>query len=156
MAAALVPTADSDYGCGVADSWLAALERSLSDDETGDELPTALVVLASVAGRGVPVDADEAHGAARRALLLLAAGGDPERGLDLNGRTVTALADELRSVDRQLALESGIRDLRLQATGLPHVSEALKALGDAPDVAWQAFACSLLAEELSGEDQPGL
>ena len=91
------------------------------------------------------------HGASRRALYLLAAGGDPERGLDLNGRAVTALADELRTVDRQLALESGITELSAQAKGFPHVSEADHALADAPDVAWRAFACSLLAEEL-GED----
>jgi len=100
-----------------------------------------------VAGGRVTLDADEAHGAARRALLLLAAGGDPERGLDLHGRAVTALADELRTVDRQLVLEEGLRELRVQAAGLPHVSEAVHALQEAPDVAWRAYAASLLAEE---------
>ena len=42
----------------------------------------------------------------RRAIFLLAAGGDPERGLDLDGRAVTAMA-KARTVDRQLALERG-------------------------------------------------
>jgi hypothetical protein len=132
-------------------TWLSELERSLAGSDGTDMLATALVVLAAVAGDDVPLDEDEVHGACRRALFLLTAGGDPERGLDLNGRAVSALADELRTVDRQLALEQGLAELRAQAKGLPHVSEAVHALADAPDVAWRAFACSLLAEQL-GED----
>ena len=131
--------------------WLEELERSLAESEDPAELATALVVLAAVAGETVVVEEDEVHGASRRALYLLAAGGDPERGLDLNGRAVSALADDLRTVDRQLALENGISELRAQAKGLPHVSEAVHALADAPDVAWRAFACSLLAEQLGEE-----
>jgi hypothetical protein len=131
--------------------WLLGLEQSLAEGDETDALATALVVLASVAGEDVVVDEDEKHGVCRRALLLLAAAGDPERGLDLHGRAVSAVADELRTVDRQLALEQGIAELRAQAKGLPHVSEAVHALADAPDVAWRAFACSLLADEL-GED----
>ena len=128
--------------------WLLGLEGSLSEDEGGDGLATALVVLASVAGQEVQIDEEEAHGASRRALLLLAAGGDPDRGLDLNGRAVTALAEEVRTVDRQLALERGLDELKAQSKGLAHVSEALAALRATPDVAWRAYACSLLAEEL--------
>ena len=59
-----------------------------------------------------------------------------------------ALAEEVRTVDRQLALERGLDELKAAAKGLPHVSEALTALRATPDVAWRAFACSLLAEEL--------
>jgi hypothetical protein len=129
-------------------SWLRGLEGSLAEDESGDGLATALVVLASVAGQEVQLGEEEAHGASRRALLLLTAGGDPDRGLDLNGRAVTALAEEVRTVDRQLALERGLDELKAEAKGLPHVSEALTALRAAPDVAWRAYACSLLAEEL--------
>lgn len=130
-------------------AWLLQLESSLADDESADALPTALVVLASIAGERVAISEGERHGAGRRALLLLAAGGDPERGLDLNGRAVTTLAEELRTSDRQLTLEQGVADLRAQAKGLPHVSEAVQALAQAPDVAWRAYAASLLAEELS-------
>jgi hypothetical protein len=130
-------------------AWLRDLENSLAEDESGDELATAVVVLATVAGQRVQIGEDEAHGASRRALLLLAAGGDPERGLDLNGRAVSALADEVRTVDRQLALERGLDDLKAEAKGLPHVSEALSALRATPDVAWRAYACSLLAAELA-------
>jgi hypothetical protein len=129
-------------------TWLVDLEHSLAEDPEEESLAVALVVLASAAGRDVAVDEDERRGASRRALFLLTAGGDPERGLDLNGRAVTALADELRTVDRQLALEQGIGELRAQAKGLPHVSEAVRGLVDAPEVAWRAYACSLLAEEL--------
>jgi hypothetical protein len=133
----------------VSADWLLALEQTLAADESGEELATAVVLLASVAGGGVDVSEDEAHGASRRALLLLAAGGDPDRGLDLNGRSVVALADELRTVDRQLALDRGLDELKARAKGLPHVSEALAALRATPDVAWRAYACSLLAEELA-------
>lgn len=132
--------------------WLLSLEGSLAEDEGTEALATGLVVLAVVAGRDVHVPEEEAHGAARRALLLLSTGGDPSRGLDLHGRAVSALADDLRTVDRQLVLEEGIRELRTQAEGLPHVSEALHALVDAPDVAWRAYAAGLLAEELGGGD----
>ena len=132
-------------------AWLLGLERSLAEDEGGGELATALVVLASVAGQDVAIPEDAAHGAGRRALLLLTASGDPDRGLDLNGRAVAALADEVRTVDRQLALERGLDELKAQAKGLPHVSEALAALRATPDVARRAYACSLLAEELGAE-----
>ena len=132
-------------------AWLLGLEQSLAEGEGTEELATALVVLASVGGRGVHVDPAEARGAARRALVLLGAGGDPTRGLDLHGRAVTAMADDLRTVDRQLALEDGIRQLRVEASGLPHVSEAVHALAETPDVAWRAYAASLLAEELAGD-----
>jgi hypothetical protein len=133
-------------------AWMVALEETLAADETGDELATALVVIASVAGERVLIDEQRARVATRRALLLLTAGGDPTRGLDLNGRAVTALADDIRDADRQLMLEEGIRELAPAASGLPHLSEAVHALIHAPDVAWRAYACSLLAEELGAED----
>jgi len=129
-------------------AWLVNLERSLAEGEGTEALATGVVVLATVAGRDVHLDEDEAHGAARRALLLLSTGGDPDRGLDLHGRAVTAMADDLRTVDRQLALEEGLRQLRVQAEGLPHVSEALHGLTEAPDVAWRAYAAGVLAQAL--------
>lgn len=127
------------------------LERSLAEGEGTEGLATGVVVLATVAGRDVHVDEDEARGAARRALLLLSTGGDPDRGLDLHGRAVTAMADDLRTVDRQIALEDGLRQLRVQAEGLPHVSEALHGLTEAPDVAWRAYAAGVLAQALGEE-----
>jgi hypothetical protein len=128
--------------------WLVNLERSLAEGEGTEALATGVVVLATVAGRDVHVEEDEARAAARRALLLLSTGGDPDRGLDLHGRAVTAMADDLRTVDRQIALEDGLRQLRVQAEGLPHVSEALHGLTEAPDVAWRAYAAGVLAQAL--------
>jgi len=48
-----------------------------------------------LAGRGVTFDEHELHAALCRSELLLAAGGDPRRRLELFGRAVTALAEEL-------------------------------------------------------------
>ncbi len=128
--------------------WLVELERALVEDEGTEALATGLVVLATVAGRDVHLDEDEMRGAARRALLLLSTGGDPGRDLDLHGRAVSAMADDLRTVDRQIALEDGVKELRLQAEGLAHVSEAIHGLVEAPDVAWRAYVAGVLAQEL--------
>jgi len=133
-------------------SWLVDLERSLAEDEGTDNLAVGLVVLASIGGTEVSLEPEEAKASTRRAVFLLASGGDPERGLDLEGRAVSAVAEELRTVDRQLALEEGLRNLRLLAEGLPHASEALHGMLHAPEVAWRAYAAGLLAEELSSDD----
>lgn len=106
------------------------------------------MTLAALAGRRVAVGEEERRSAGRRALLVLAAGGDPSRGLDLKGPAVERLGDELDAPDRRAALTAGLIDIRRSAKGLPHVTEAVYGLLDAPDVAWRAYACSLLAEEL--------
>lgn len=136
----------------MAPPWLVALEEGLAGETEADTdvLATSLIVLASVAGANVAIDEDERRGATRRALLRLAAGGDPSRGLDLNGPAVTELAEELREIDRQISLEGGFRELAAQSKGLPHVSEALHGLMHAPDIAWRAYACGLLAADLDG------
>ncbi len=137
----------------MAPPWLVKLEEGLAA-ETGsetDRLATALIVLASVAGANIEIDEAERRGATRRALLRLAAGGDPSRGLDLNGPAVAELAEELREIDRQISLENGFRELAAQSKGLPHVSEALHGLMHAPDIAWRAYASGLLAEDLGEE-----
>ena len=73
--------------------------------ELGDPLP----VLAYLAGQAVSLDEAELNGARRRALLLVAAGGDPHRELDVDDRAVKSIAadlhtqarrDELAAVDR--------------------------------------------------------
>jgi hypothetical protein len=131
--------------------WLADLERTLAGGDE-DSLAIAVVVLASVAGAEVSLDGEERAGAVRRALLLLAAGGDPNRGLALEGRAVEALATDLDDPKRREILASGLAELASDAQGLPHVSEALRGLLDAPDIAWRAYACSLLAAELGRDD----
>lgn len=130
--------------------WLARLEARLAEDED-DGLAVALVSLAYAAGQEIALPAAERHAAGRRALLLLATGGDPGRGLDLDGRAVSALAEELDGPARRATLAAGIDGLRRHARGHPHVSEALSALAAEPDIAWRAFAAAVLAEELEGE-----
>ncbi len=131
--------------------WLIDLERSLASDPGTENLATALVVLASFAGRAIELDEAEARAAARRALLLLAAGGDPARGLDLNGRAVEALAADLDEPRRRSTLSIGIEELKPETGGLPHVSEAVRGLAGAPDVAWKAYACSILVGEIDAD-----
>jgi len=98
--------------------------------------PDELIPLAWLAGRELDIEEDELRGPVRRAMLLLVAGGDPMRELDLDGRAVTALADELDSPERRQILQRRLREL---GADVP------------PDLAWRAFAASLLAEELGGE-----
>jgi hypothetical protein len=104
-----------------------------------------LVPIAWLAGRSVPLDPDELRGAVRRALLLLAAGGDPQQGLELDSRAVTALAAELDTPPRREALLEALRAFEAEAPA------AGILLADA-ELAWLAFACSLLADELAGEE----
>jgi hypothetical protein len=84
-------------------------------------------------------------------MLLLAAGGDPHRPLELDGRAVTALAAELDRPDRRLALAHRLEALLAEATGLPRAEAALAALLGDPDLAWRAYAAGLLGEELAGD-----
>jgi hypothetical protein len=104
-----------------------------------------LVALALRAGREVPLDENELRGALRRSLLLLASGGDPHRGLELDGREVVALADELDSPERRDALLAGLSALAGEAPDA-------ELLLDEPELAWRLYACGLLAEELTTDD----
>jgi hypothetical protein len=104
--------------------------------------------LALLAGRDVELDEEELNAARRRAMLLLAAGGDPHGGLALEGRAVTALADDLETDDRRAALANAVASLRDQAAGLQWVAAALDAMVRDERSAWRSFACALLAEEL--------
>ena len=127
--------------------WLEQLEATLVDAE----LAVAVVTAAAVAGRDVAIDEDELRGAARRAVFVLAAGGDPERGLDLDGHAVNAFARDIDDSERRDALKAGLERLAAAATGLPHVSETVRGLLDAPETAWRAYACSRLAVELDAQ-----
>jgi len=128
--------------------WLARLELQLGEGP----VPERWTMLAWVAGRDVPRDEGELNEALRRAMLLLAAGGDPHRELALDGSAVTTLASDLDRPERRDALMQGIDELVGLAGRLPRVRAALFDLAAAPDSAWRAYACGLLAAELGEED----
>jgi hypothetical protein len=125
-------------------AFLAQLEERLAE---GDQVEVE-VSLVLLAGRGVDLDEDELRAARRRAVQLLAAGGDPRRELDPEGRAVTALADDLDTPARRAALGSGLESLRPTVEGLTHVSSRLDRLAEDEALAWRWFSCTLLGEVL--------
>ena len=130
------------------------------DDQPGDELEALLArvdagllgdplpVLAYLAGRAVAFDDAELNGARRRAVLLVAAGGDPHRGLEVDDRAVKALAADLYDGDRRAQLARSLDALVLRVRDLPVAREAALFLVADVDLAWRMLALALLAEEL--------
>jgi hypothetical protein len=114
--------------------------------ELGDPLP----VLAYIAGQSVEIDDEDLNGGRRRALLLVAAGGDPHRDLDVDDRAVKALATDLYTEERREQLGRSIDALVLQVRERPVAREAALFLAADVDLAWRLFSLSLLAEELAG------
>ena len=123
------------------DNWLDALE-AMQDDERWASL-------AYVAGQKVDLDREELNGALRRAMLLLAAGGDPHRELALDSRAVVALADELDAEPRREQLQLALASLRELGKGRPAVAEAIVVLISNPDLSWRCYAAALLAAEVA-------
>lgn len=97
----------------------------------------------------VPIDEGELKAARRRAMLVLAAGGDPHRDLDVDSVAVDRLAAELDSPERRRALADGFGGL--ESKGLPSVSAAVEALQSEPELAWRIFAVAVIADELAEE-----
>jgi hypothetical protein len=127
--------------------FLEDLERGI----VGGSAEEPEAVLALIAGRDVELEPDEVRGAQRRGVQLLAAGGDPQRGLDVEGRAVVAVAKDLDTAERRRVLGSGLASLRETAAGLPQVLARIDALAADPDAAWRWFALTVLAEGLSPE-----
>jgi hypothetical protein len=113
--------------------------------ELGDPLP----VLAYIAGQSVEIDGEDLNGGRRRALLLVAAGGDPHRDLDVDDRAVKALAADLYTDERRAQLGHSIDALVLRVRERPVAREAALFLAADVDLAWRLFSLSLLAEELA-------
>jgi uncharacterized protein (DUF1778 family) len=113
----------------------------------------ACAMLALVAREQVSLPEEQLQAALRRALLVLAAGGDPHRELELDGPAVTRFAEELDSPTRRAELLSSLRELRTSAEGLPRASFLLEALLEDEELAWRSLAVALLAEEIGDEDQ---
>jgi hypothetical protein len=123
---------------------LAELLRRVDAGDLGDPLP----VLAYVAGRSVTIPDAELNGARRRAVLLVAAGGDVRRELGVDDRAVKALATDLYDERRRSQLARGLDELVLEVRDLPVAREAALFLVSDVDLAWRVYALALLAEEL--------
>jgi hypothetical protein len=123
--------------------WLRSVERSEAADQW--------TMLCFFAGRHVTVDEEELNAAIRRAELLLAAGGDPRRALDPFGRAAAALADDLDLPERRAQLRAGLMTLLHEVAGLRGARESLTLLLSDADLAWRAYATSILAEALAEE-----
>ena len=131
-------------------AWLGQLEEAVA---AGEDLG-ADVALVYLVHEEVLLDADELHGALRRAVLLLATGGDPRRGLDLDGRAVTALADDLDAPAPRAELLAALEEVDALLVGLPRLAARLATLRADGDLAWRTLALALLADELD-EDEDG-
>lgn len=108
-----------------------------------------LTALCFVAGGQVELDEAERHATLRRAELLLAAGGNPRRELDLDDRAVTAVADDLDSEAARAQLLSGLEALGPETADLAETDAARQRLVADPDLAWRCFARALLADATS-------
>jgi hypothetical protein len=122
------------------DDLLARLEAG----ELGDPLP----VLAYLAGASVEIDEAELNGSRRRALLLVAAGGDPHRELGVDDRAVKSIAADLFTPSRRAELGRSIDRLVLRVRDLPTAREAVLFLAADVDLAWRLYSLGLLAEAL--------
>jgi len=104
-----------------------------------------LVVLAYLAGQEVQLEDQERQAALRRALFVFAAGGDLHRDPTLDDPAVIELARDLDSPERREAFANAIAGLEAE----PQLLERLRN----PEVAWRAYACGLLADELGAETE---
>jgi hypothetical protein len=127
---------------------LERLEPSLREWGDGQ----ACAMLALVARERVSLSDADVRPALRRALLVLAAGGDPHRELEFDGPAVTKFTDEIDTPARRRELNASLRALSEHAEGLPRASFLLQALLDDSELAWRSLAVALLAEELGATD----
>jgi hypothetical protein len=126
-------------------SRLEDLEAAGYDVDSG-ELLVALVWLCLPE---LPIPDEELNGARRRAMFVLAAGGDPHRELDLNSVAAERLAAELDTPERRKALHTALSGL--PSEGLPTISQGVSGLLSEPDAAWRCLGLALLADELTEE-----
>src|SRR5262249_44951262 len=124
------------------------LDEVLAQVDTG-ALGDPLPVLAYLAGQAVELGDEELNGARRRALLLVAAGGDPHRELAVDDRAVKALATDLYTEERRDELGRSIDAIVVRVRDLPSARDAALFLASDVDLAWRLFAMALLAEELA-------
>ena len=124
---------------------LEDLERSGLDPRSTE----LLVVLCWLVKDDVALDGAELNAARRRAMFVLAAGGDPHRDVGTDSVAAERLAGELDTPERRQQLAAALREL--PADGLPAITASVESLIADPELAWRSFALSLLADELADE-----
>jgi hypothetical protein len=124
---------------------LEELERSGLDPGASE----LLTVLCWLVQDRIAIDENDLNAARRRAMFVLAAGGDPHRDLGLDSIAAERLADELDTPERRAQLAAALAEL--PADDLHVVTAAIEALRTDPELAWRSFALSLLADELADE-----
>jgi hypothetical protein len=105
------------------------------------------VALAYVAAQLLVLDEDELAAARRRAVFVLAAGGDPHRELGLDSPAVDTLARDLDTPELRADLTRTLRALA-DPERLPDVAAVADELAADEELALRTLACALLAEEL--------
>ena len=128
----------------------AALEHV---EVSGPSEADAAAAVAFAASLSVPLDETALAAPLRRALLLLAAGGDPHRALDVDGRAVRALAVELEALVGDDELAAAFGSVHARARGLPAIEAAAAVLAADPARGRSALALALLGAELA-DDEP--
>jgi hypothetical protein len=126
--------------------------RARLEDLEGSELDSASelqVILCWLVQDRVTLDEDTLNAARRRAMFVLAAGGDPHRDVGVDSIAAERLADELDTPQRQAQLAAALDELPTE--DLPGVTAAVESLRADPGLAWRSFALSLLADELADE-----
>ncbi len=105
------------------------------------------VTIAWLVRAAVRFDEHELNAARRRAMFVLAAGGDPHRDLQPDAVAAERLAAELDTPERRQELDAALA--ALDTSGLPRVAETVRTLRADPETAWRALALALLADEIS-------
>jgi hypothetical protein len=105
------------------------------------------VSLAWGAGRAVAIPEDELNEALRRALVVRAVGGSPQREVTLDEDAVVRLAQELNSSERRSDMIRSLQSLRADAG--PNASGSIDALVADASFTWRCFAAGCLAAELA-------
>ena len=152
MGASSVPSAASRPAAVKAKRVTAGIRARLEELERSELAARSSelhVVLCWLVQDGVPIDDGELNAARRRAMFVLAAGGDPHRDVDLDSIAAERLADELDTPERRAQLAAALDEL--PADDLPAVTAAVESLRADPELAWRSFALSLLADELADE-----
>ena len=97
----------------------------------------------------VDIPEEELNEALRRALVVRAVGGSPQREVTLDEDAVVRLAGELDSAERRAALRRSVDARACRRSAGRGRGQAADALLADDDFAWRCFATGLLADEVS-------